>query len=225
MPECLRVKNPNINKGKEFLALHTVLMAKHADGSSTAAGAAVAAAAVAAATDLITALVNAFPESVASRVMVPDPAAKKPPFPWGHTALDLALRRGWGAAVIGAMINANPPAACILDPSSAAIAKKMGTPDSPSDALPNVKKCLHPNKIAKGNKPPDAVVVGMLPTPKKVKGEIGWFKGKAQVSVAQWGGGGGGGGEHREEDRAFYATHSLPRIQTAGRDLPRATRA
>jgi hypothetical protein len=158
-PECAAVPRAG---SEGWLALHSLLCLQdpaHAKGSEQKEK---ARAARAAAVALVHALCRAYPAGASKRVM----AGTTYVWPWGHTALDLAVMHNWGPDVVQAVIAAWPAGATTFDPKDAKVAKKM--------KKPNHKKCRYPRDTAEQLEKPDPTVLALLPIPSKKKGKYVW---------------------------------------------------
>ena len=86
-------------------------------------------------------------------------------WPWGHTALDLALLHNWGPEAVKLVIDSWPAGATTFDPDTPARVKKM--------KKPNHSWARFSRKTAEEKALP-AAVLELLPEPAKKKGKYIW---------------------------------------------------
>jgi hypothetical protein len=158
-PDCARIPRAD---SEGWLALHSVLCMADSTDVKGFELKEKAKRARACAIPLIVALCKAYPEGASKRVM----AGTNYLWPWGHTALDLAVMHGWGPGVVSALIQAWPAGATTFDPTTPAVAKKM--------KKPNHKKCRYPRDTAENHEKPQPAVLALLPLPSKKKGKYIW---------------------------------------------------
>ena len=158
-PRCARIPRAG---SEGWLALHSVLCMQHPMHAKGAEQKERARNARLSAVPLIRALCRTYPDGASKRVM----AGSTYLWPWGHTALDLAVMHNWNAEVIEEVIRAWPAGATTFDPMDAKTAKKM--------KKPNHKKCRYPRRTAEELEKPDPAVLALLPIPSKKKGKYVW---------------------------------------------------
>ena len=145
-----------------WYALHSILCLQDPALTKGSENKEIAKQARAAAIPLVQALCSAYPAAASKRVM----AGLTYVWPWGHTALDLAVMHNWGPEVISAVIEAWPAGATTFDPTTPAVAKKM--------KKPNHTKCRYARNTAEQLEKPNPAVLQMLPIPSKKKGKYVW---------------------------------------------------
>ena len=156
-PRCAQVERPGSDG---WLPLHTILTLRNPAEVKGEAKDAAKAARVAA-LPVIEALCRAYPKGASNRVM----SGLNYLWPWGHTALDLAIMHHWGPEAIKLVIAAWPAGATTFDPDTPARVKKM--------KKPNPSWARYPRKTAEGLQLPETVME-LLPHPSKKKKAFVW---------------------------------------------------